>query len=76
MERQLVSSNELVKLVNQRVRQRANIDDCAVAGVVRLHKPGDDGCNWEEIGVKGTHTQGFRLAVRELRAAYNLEDDL
>jgi len=74
MPRQLVSCDELVKLINQRVRQLAKTGACAIAGVLRLHKPDGDGCNWEEIGVKETHTQGFRQALREMRAAYNLED--
>jgi hypothetical protein len=76
MQRQLVSTEELVNLVNQRVRQQAKTGACAIAGVLRLHKPDDDGCNWEEIGVRGTHTQGYRQAVKELRASYNLQDSL
>ena len=74
MPRQLVSCDELVQLVNQRVRQLARTGARAIAGVLRLHKPDDDGCNWEEIGVKGTYTYGFRQALREMRATYNLED--
>jgi hypothetical protein len=74
MQRQLVSSHELVKLINQRVRQLAKTRACAIAGVLRLHKPDGDGCNWEEIGIKGIDTEGFRQALRETRATYNLED--
>jgi hypothetical protein len=74
MPRQLVSCEELVKLVNKRGRQLAKTGVCAIAGVLRLHNPDDEGCNWEEIGVKGIHTQGFRQALNEMRAMYNLED--
>jgi hypothetical protein len=74
MQRKLVSGDELARLVNQRVRELAKTGACAVAGVLRLHKPDSDGCNWEEIGVKGTSTFGFRQAVKEMRATYNLED--
>jgi hypothetical protein len=74
MERQLVSSDELAKLLNQRVRQLAKIPACAVSGVLRLHKAADDGCNWEEIPVRGTQSPGFRQALNELRATYNLAD--
>ncbi len=63
-----------MKLVNLRVRQQAKIGTCAIAGVLRLHTPAEDGCNWEEIGLKGTLTQAFRQAVVEMRATYNLED--
>jgi hypothetical protein len=74
MQRQLVSRDELVKLVNKRVRQLAKNGACAIAGVLRLHKPDGDGCNWEEIGIRDIYTEGFRQAVREMRATYNLED--
>ncbi len=74
MQRQLVSGNELVKLVNKRFRQLARTGACAIAGVLRLRLPDGDGCNWEGIGVKGIHTQGFRQALGEMRATYNLED--
>ncbi len=76
MQRQLVSTEELVKLVNQCVRQQAKTGACAIAGILRLHKPADDGCNWEEIGVRGTHKKAYREAMREMRAAYNLQDSL
>jgi hypothetical protein len=74
MQRQLVSRDELVKLVNIRVRQLAKNGACAIAGVLRLHKPDGDGCNWREIGIKDIYTEGFLQAVTEMRAAYNLED--
>jgi hypothetical protein len=74
MQRQLVTAEELVKLINMRVRQRASTRGCAIAGVLRLNKPDGDGCNWEEIGVKAAGTEGFRKALMEMRAAYNLEE--
>ena len=74
MERQLVSGDELAKLLNQRVRQLAKTPACAVSGVLRLHKPADDGCNWEEIAVRGTQSPGFRQALNELRASHNIAD--
>ena len=74
MHRQLVSGDELAKLLNQRVRQLAKTPTCAVSGILRLHKPADDGCNWEEIAVRGGQSPGFRQAVNELRASYNLSD--
>jgi hypothetical protein len=76
MERQLVSSDELARLLNQRVRQLDQMRACAVSGVLRLHKPAEDGCNWEEIAVRGTGTQGFRQALSEMRASYNLVDSV
>jgi len=74
MERQLISGDELATLVNKRVRQLVRTGACKIAGVLRLHKPDNDGCNWEEIGVKGTYTKGFRQALMEMRARYNLAD--
>lgn len=74
MQRQVVSADELVKLINMRVRQRVSTRGCAVAGVLRLNKPASDGCNWEEIGVKAIGTPGFRDALMEMRAAFNLEE--
>jgi len=74
MQRQPISGDELVKLVNKRVRQLVRTGACAIPAVLRLHKPDSDGCNWEEIGVRGTYTKGFRQALREIRAKYNLED--
>ena len=76
MERHVVSRDELVRCVNGRVRELAKVDACAIAGVLRLHKPDDDGCNWQEVGiVKAIHKDGFRHALREIRAQYNLEDE-
>jgi hypothetical protein len=76
MHRQLVTADELVKLINMRVRQLVSTRACAIAGVLRLNKPASDGCNWEEIGVKTAGTDGFRQALTEMRAAYNLEERL
>jgi hypothetical protein len=74
MDRQLVSDDELAKLLNQRVRQLAQTGSCAVSGVLRLHKPAEDGCNWEEIAIRGARSPGFRQALSEMRASYNLAD--
>jgi hypothetical protein len=74
MNRQLISADELAKLLNQRVRQLAKTPTCAVSGVLRLHTPAEDGCNWEEIPLRGMHSPGFRQAVREMRASYNVSD--
>ena len=75
MQRQLVSKDEIVRLVNERVRQLANGGACTLGGVLRLPKPDGDGCNWKEVSIKGIYSEGFRQALREIRAKYNLEDE-
>jgi hypothetical protein len=75
MERHLVSRSEIVRLVNERVRKLANGGTCTLGGVLRLPKPDGDGCNWQPDGLKGVYSEGFRQAVREIRAKYNLEDE-
>jgi len=75
MTRQLVSRDELVRLVNERIGQIPNAGPCALGGVLRLEKPDRDGCNWLANSIKGIYTDGFRQAVTEIRAKYNLEDD-
>ncbi len=75
MQRQLVSRNEIVRLVNERVRQPLYGGACTLGGVFRLPKPNRDGCNWLEGRMDGIYTAGFRNAVREIKAKYNLEDE-
>jgi hypothetical protein len=74
MERRLVSRSELVRLVNERIRHLSN-GACTLSGVLRLPEPDRDGCNWMEGRIGGIYTEGFRDAVREIRAKYNLQDD-
>jgi hypothetical protein len=75
MHRKLVPQDELVRLVNERARQLAKGGACALGGVLRLPKPDRDGCNWQEVGIKGIYTEGLLHALRETRAKYNLEDE-
>jgi hypothetical protein len=75
MHRQLVSRDEIVRLVNERVRQPLYGGASTLRGVFRLWEPDRDGCNWQECGLKGIYTEGFRQALRETRAKYNLKDE-
>ena len=75
MMRQLVSSAELIRLVNERISKIPSTGSTTLGGVLRLDKPDDDGCNWVASRIKGDYTVGFRQAVTEIRAKYNLEDD-
>ena len=75
MQRQLVSRSELVRLVNERIRQPLYGGACELRGVFRLPKPNRDGCNWLEGGIRGIYTEGFRNAVREIKTKYNLQDE-
>jgi hypothetical protein len=75
MQRQLVSRDEIVRLVNERTRQPLYGGACILGGVFRLPKPNRYGCNWLEGGYRGIYTEGFRNAVREVKATYNLRDD-
>jgi hypothetical protein len=75
MGRKLVSRSELVRLVNERIRQIPDGGNCTLDGVLRLPMPDRDGCNWQEGRIKGIYTDGFRDAVRQIKAAYNLQDD-
>ena len=75
MQRQLVSRDEIVRLVNERTRQPLYGGACRLAGVFRLPKPNRDGCNWLEGRYQGIYTEGFRAAVREIKARYNLQDE-
>ena len=74
MERQVVSREEIVRLVNERTRQPLYGGACTL-GVFRLPKPNRDGCNWLEGGYQGIHTEGFRDAVREIKAKYNVGNE-
>ena len=75
MQRQVASRDEIVRLVNERVRQPLYGGACTLGGVFRLPKPNRDGCNWLEGSLKGIYTEGFRNAVREIKAKYNLRDE-
>jgi len=66
MQRQLVSRDEIMRLVNERIRQPL------YGGASTL---GGDGCNWQECGFNGIYTEGFRHAVIEIRAKYNIQDE-
>ena len=74
MERELVSREELVRLVNERILEVLN-GVCTLRGVLRLREPDRDGCNWLEGGYQGIYTEGFRQALGEIRSKYNLEDE-
>ena len=74
MERRLVSRDEIVRLVNERIRQPIYGGACTLVRVLRL-EPDRDGCNWQEAGIQGIYTEGFRHAVREIRTKYNLQDE-
>lgn len=74
MERRFVSRSELVRLVNERIRQFPN-GSCTLSGVLRLPMADRDGCNWLEGRISGIYTEEFRDAVREIRSRYNLQDD-
>ena len=75
MQRQLVSRHEIVRLINERIRQPLHGGACTLRVVFWLPKPNRDGCNWLEGRINGIYTEGFRQAVREIRAKYNLEDE-
>jgi hypothetical protein len=75
MERQLVSSDEIVRMVNERTRQPLYGGACTLGGVFRLPKPNRDGCNWLEARLDGIYTEGFLNALREIKARYNLQDE-
>jgi hypothetical protein len=74
MERRRVSTRELLRLVNDRVRELPNSGTCRLGGVLPLSWPDDDGCNWQPGGIKGVYTQEIFQAIRESQAKYNLED--
>ena len=75
MQRQVVSRDEIVRLVNERTRQPLYGGARTLGGVFRLPKPNRDGCNWLEGGYQGIYTEGFRDAVREIKAKYNLGEE-
>jgi hypothetical protein len=74
MQRQLVSSKEITRLVNERIYELPDWAACALGSVLRLPTPEPDGCNWTVAWIKRTYTDGFRQAVREIKAKYNLKD--
>ena len=55
--------------------QIPNSGACTLGGVLRLPKPDGDGCNWQRGGLIGIYSEGFRQAVGEILAKYNLEDE-
>jgi hypothetical protein len=75
MQRQFVTKEEIVNLVNNRVRELPNGGACMLCGVVLLSWPDDEGCNWQPGGIKGIYTKGILQAIREIQAKYNLEDE-
>ncbi len=74
MQRQLVSIKEMTKLITERIHQLLDRDACQLGCVLRLTMPDADGCNWTAAWIKRTYTDGFRQAVRETKAKYNLKD--
>lgn len=71
MERALVSREELVKLVNERIWELSN-GACTLGGVLWPPNPDRDGCNWIEGAYGGIYTEAFRRAPGEIRSKYNL----
>jgi hypothetical protein len=72
---QLVSRNELVRLVNERLGQLPDTGACKLGGVLRLDERDRDGCNWLPSSIRGKYTVEFRQAVTEIQSKYNLQDD-
>jgi hypothetical protein len=75
MQRQLVTRDEIVRLINERIGQPLYGGTCTLRVVFWRPKPNRDGCNWLEGRINGNYTEEVRQAVIEIRAMYNLEDE-
>jgi hypothetical protein len=54
MERQLVSEEELISILNAGLSKYEDYKDCHfMEGVVKLDEPDDEGCNWATVYLRG-----------------------
>lgn len=81
MNRQLVSREELLQILNKRIMAHPDGGpDCSMPGpVYELKDPDAEGVNWEVTIVRGSGIEAtecakaFRRVIAEARKAYNLE---
>ena len=86
MKRKIVTEEELLKLINERIQNSGSSweeadGDVRQVKVISLmrQKEDDNGCNWDTLTVRGTAgsdevIKAFRLIIQEFMKQYNLED--
>ncbi len=78
MPRQLATNTELTKMINDRFRERKELDgDCrevTVSAVQPCAEPNESGCNWDVYTYRGplVCSDVFRLVIEEFRKQYDL----
>ncbi|MEJ2324990.1 MAG: hypothetical protein P8Y77_09435 [Nitrospirota bacterium] len=78
MERELVSIEELLSILNKELDKFPDYGECRYESVTKLDKSDETGCNWGEVILKcsGTHPgtcqpAAFKM-VEEMKKKYNL----
>ncbi len=81
MSRQLVSKEEITKLINARLKEEMELGgDCrdVDTGIHRLLEPNETDCNWcftDWNRCPQAYKEVLDSIVKELQAQYNLKDD-
>ena len=80
MSRKLISEEQLVTIINERLKNSDHADgdcrECYIKGFYHLTEPDSEGCNWQINGYTGPPEclKVVTSVVRSLRAIYNLAD--
>lgn len=81
MDREIVTEERLVELINERLASTEAASDCRFSGVYRLRELDANGCNWSQ----GVFNSGgippevcspvVNSVIRSMREIYNITDD-